>query len=108
MTAAGKAAKAAATGNRLKGVFANADTLATSTNIARGMADGVMYKGLAWAGRRAGLSEAAVDVGSWAMRGTAIGVKGVALGYGFVSDAMSSKPAAAPSSNAFMSAAGAA
>ncbi|MFI6439445.1 putative T7SS-secreted protein [Streptomyces sp. NPDC050759] len=108
MTAAGKAAKAAATGTRLKGVFAGADTMATSTNIARGMADGVMYKGLAWAGKRIGLSDAAVDVGSWTMRGTAMGVKGVALGYGLVSDAMSSKSAPAPSSNAFMAAAGAA
>ncbi|MFK0120530.1 putative T7SS-secreted protein [Streptomyces sp. NPDC090994] len=108
MTAAGKAAKAAATGNRLKGVFANADQLPTSLNIARGMGDGVMYKGLVLAGKGLKLSDEALDVGSWTMRGTMMGVKGAALGYGLVSDAVSTKPAPAPSSNAFMSAAGAA
>jgi uncharacterized protein YukE len=108
LTAGAKAARAAATGNRLKGVFSHADEMATSVNVARGMADGVMYKGLAFAGKRLGLTDEAVDVGSWAMRGTQMGVKGAGLALGLVSGGSSTQTASAPSSNAFMSAAGAA
>ncbi|WP_031484861.1 WXG100 family type VII secretion target [Streptomyces bicolor] len=108
LTAGAKAAKAAATGNRLKGVFANADEMATSVNVARGMADGVMYKSLAFAGKRMNLSDEVLDVGSWAMRGTQMGVKGMGLGLGFLAGGSSTQSASAPPSNAFMSAAGAA
>ncbi|MFG2552346.1 WXG100 family type VII secretion target [Streptomyces sp. NPDC048581] len=108
LTAGAKAARAAATGNRLKGVFSNADEMATSVNVARGMADGLMYKGLAKAGKAMGLSDEVVDVGSAAMRGTQMGVKGLGLGLGLVTGGSSTQTASAPSSNAFMSAAGAA
>ncbi|MCX4829785.1 hypothetical protein OG746_13700 [Streptomyces sp. NBC_01016] len=108
LTAGAKAAKAAATGERLAGVFSHADEVATSVNVARGMASGVMYKGLARAGKGLGLGEEALDVGSGLMRGTMGGIKGVGLVHGLVSGGSSTQSASAPSSNAFMSAAGAA
>ncbi|MFD8565965.1 putative T7SS-secreted protein [Streptomyces sp. NPDC059639] len=108
LTAGAKAAKAAATGERLAGVFSHADEMATSVNVARGMAAGVMYKGLARAGKAIGLGDEALDVGSNVMRGTMIGIKGIGLAHGLVSGGSSTQSAAAPPSNAFMAAAGAA
>ncbi|MFF3961247.1 putative T7SS-secreted protein [Streptomyces griseorubiginosus] len=109
ITAGAKAARAAATGERLAGVFSHADEMATSVNMARGMADGLMYKGLARAGKAMGLADEAVDVGSGLMRGTMGGIKGVGLAFGLISGGgADTKAAAAPPSNAFMSAAGAA
>lgn len=56
-----------------------------------------------------GLADEAVDVGSGLMRGTMGGIKGVGLAFGLISGGGSdTKAAAAPPSNAFMSAAGAA
>ncbi|GGZ39184.1 putative T7SS-secreted protein [Streptomyces poonensis] len=109
LTAAGKAAKAASVNKPLQGVFANAHKLPTSVNVARGMADGILYNQvLVRAGKGLGLSDEALDVGSWTMRGTQMGIKGAALAYGLVSGSSSTQAASAPSSNAFMSAAGAA
>jgi uncharacterized protein YukE len=105
LTAAGKAAKAVQQGKPLTGVFANAAQLPTSVNVARGMASGVMHNGLVRAGKAMGLSDEALDVGSWGMRGTMMGIKGAGLVYGFASGSSSTQTASAPSSNAFMTAA---
>ncbi|WP_320784352.1 putative T7SS-secreted protein [Streptomyces sp. CRN 30] len=109
LMAGGKAARAAAVGPRLPGVFSHADEMATSVNVARGMADGLLYQQvLLRAGKGLGLSDEALDVGSWTMRGTQMGIKGIGLGLGLVSGSSETKTAGAPSSNTFMSAAGAA
>ncbi|KMS77485.1 integral membrane protein [Streptomyces leeuwenhoekii] len=105
LTAAGKAAKAAQQGKAMEGVFANAAQLPTSVNVARGMASGVMHNGLVRAGKAMGLSDEALDVGSWGMRGTMMGIKGVGLVYGLASGSSNTRTASAPSSNAFMTAA---
>jgi hypothetical protein len=69
------------------------------------MASGVMHNGLVRAGKAMGLSDEALDVGSWGMRGTMMGIKGAGLVYGFASGSSSTQTASAPSSNAFMTAA---
>ncbi|AZS72276.1 hypothetical protein DDE74_16090 [Streptomyces lydicus] len=104
LKAAGALAKGeriAAQGGKIANTFKNAQSLKTSENMARGMADGVMHKGIQKVFPKA--EGMGVDVAHWGARGTQMGVKGIGLGHRLEANWPDDKPIG----KAFLQAAGA-
>ncbi|MGW2009888.1 putative T7SS-secreted protein [Streptomyces sp. G7(2002)] len=96
-----KGEKIAAQGGKIANTFKNAQSLKTSENMARGMADGVMHKGIQKVFPKA--EGMGVDVAHWGARGTQMGVKGIGLGHRLEANWPDDKPIG----KAFLQAAGA-